>query len=67
MGRLHVGDEALTINKTKGGSGLEVQLDAFRPYLRSGKCGRVVLDSGEGDAFSLESFLPEKERSKPHQ
>ncbi|MGC2626451.1 MAG: hypothetical protein WA269_06405 [Candidatus Udaeobacter sp.] len=65
--RLHVGDEPLSIDKSKGGSGLEVQLDAFRPYLRSGKCGRVILESGEGDAFSLDSLLPEKERTKHHE
>ena len=64
IGRLHVGYETLSIDKTKGGSGLQVQLDAFRPYLRSGKCGRIVLESGEGDAFSLESLLLEKERPK---
>jgi hypothetical protein len=67
IGSLHVGDETLNVDQVKGGSGLEVQLDAFRPYLHSGKCGRVVLESGESDGFSLDSLLPEKERVKHHQ
>ena len=57
IGRSHIGDEALKIDKGTGGGGLEVQLDIFRPHLRSGKCGRVVLESGEGEAFKLDIFF----------
>src|SRR5437868_2709293 len=47
IGHLHVGDDVLKIDKAKGAGLLEVQLDIFRPHLRTGKCGRVVLESGE--------------------
>ena len=67
IGRSHIGGDTLKIDKAKGGDGLEVQLDVFRPYLRSGKCGRVVLESGEGEAFKLDIFLPEKHGEKTTQ
>ena len=64
IGRSHAGDDLLKIDKAKGGGALEVQLDIFRPHLRSGKCGRVVLESGEGAAFRLNIFLLEKNSEK---
>jgi hypothetical protein len=67
IGRLRVGDDVFTVDTAKGGSGLQVQLEAFRPYLRKFQCGRVVLESGEAATIDLDNLLPQKERPKRHE
>ena len=62
IGRLHTGDDALTVDPSKGAFGLYIQLDAFRPHLRKIQHGRVVLESGEAATIDLDHLLPEKER-----
>lgn len=53
-----------TVDTVKGVSGLSVRLEAFRPYLRKFRSGRVVLESGEAATIDLNNLLPEKDRPK---
>ena len=62
--RLHVGDHLLTVDRMGDGTGLEVELEAFRPYLRKFQCGRVVLETGEAARVYLDDLIPEKDRPK---
>jgi hypothetical protein len=64
--RLRVGTEVFTVDKDKGASDLRVRLDAFRPHLRSIRCGRIVLESGEAATIDLSKLLHKDESATSH-
>jgi hypothetical protein len=59
---LKLGQELLAIEASKGYAGLRVTLDAFKPYVATIPCGRVVLDSSETATVGLKGLIPPSQR-----
>ncbi len=59
------GQETLQLDGSKGGAGLTVSFEAFKPWLGKAECGRVVLESGETFSFSLSSLIPPPSKNPP--
>jgi hypothetical protein len=50
--------EKLQLDASKGGAGLTVSFEAFKPWLSKAECGSVVLESGEAASFRLSDLVP---------
>jgi hypothetical protein len=62
VGTLELGRELLTIEASKGHAGLRVALDAFKPYVATLRCGRIVLDSSETATIGLKGLILPSQR-----
>jgi hypothetical protein len=65
IGTAHEGDETLQLDSSKGGAGLTISFEPFKGWIGKAECGRVVLESGELDSFSLSSLVPPLPQNPP--
>jgi hypothetical protein len=65
IAKVEEGNETLQLDVAKGGSGLTVSFEPFKPWIGKAECGRVVLESGEITTLSLSSLVPPKPENPP--
>jgi hypothetical protein len=65
IAKVEEGNETLQLDVAKGGSGLTVSFEPFKPWIGKAECGRVLLESGEITTLSLSSLVPPKPENPP--